>query len=33
MTALQSFDDIHGEFEFLDREDRYRLLIELGRAL
>lgn len=33
MTAPQSFDDIQGEFEFLDREDRYRLLIELGRAL
>lgn len=33
MTAPQSFDDIQAEFEFLDREDRYRLLIELGRAL
>ena len=33
MSMPQSFDDIHGEFEVLDREDRYRLLIELGRAL
>lgn len=33
MAAPQSFDDIRDEFEFLDREDRYRLLIELGRAL
>lgn len=33
MAAPQSFDDIQDEFEFLDREDRYRLLIELGRAL
>ena len=33
MAAPQSFDDIQGEFEMLDREDRYRLLIDLGRAL
>jgi cysteine desulfuration protein SufE len=33
MTAPQSFDDIQGEFEILDREDRYRLLIDIGRAL
>lgn len=33
MTAPQSFDDIRDEFDVLDREDRYRLLIELGRAL
>jgi len=28
-----SFEDIREEFELLDREDRYRLLIDLGRAL
>ncbi len=33
MATPQSFDDIREEFEFLDREDRYRLLIDLGRAL
>lgn len=33
MAVPQSFDDIRDEFEFLDREDRYRLLIDLGRAL
>jgi cysteine desulfuration protein SufE len=33
MAAPQSFDDIRDEFEVLDREDRYRLLIDLGRAL
>jgi cysteine desulfuration protein SufE len=33
MAAPQSFDDIRDEFEMLDREDRYRLLIDLGRAL
>ena len=33
MTAPRSFDDIREEFDLLDREDRYRLLIELGRAL
>lgn len=30
MTAL---DDIHEEYEFLDADDRYRLLIDLGKAL
>jgi len=25
--------EIHDEYEFLDADDRYRLLIELGRAL
>lgn len=33
MGVPQSFDDIRDEFEILDREDRYRLLIDLGRAL
>ena len=33
MGVPQSFDDIRDEFEVLDREDRYRLLIDLGRAL
>lgn len=30
MTAL---NDIYEEYEFLDADDRYRLLIDLGRAL
>lgn len=30
MTAL---DDIREEYDFLDPDDRYRLLIDLGRAL
>lgn len=29
----QTFDETLEEFELLDREDRYRLLIDLGRAL
>jgi cysteine desulfuration protein SufE len=33
MATPQSFDDTLEEFELLDREDRYRLLIDLGRAL
>lgn len=33
MAAPPPFDDIRDEFELLDREDRYRLLIDLGRAL
>ncbi|MFC3711480.1 SufE family protein [Sphingoaurantiacus capsulatus] len=33
MATPQSFDDIREEFDLLDREDRYRLLIDLGRAL
>lgn len=33
MDALQNFDDVRDEFDILDREDRYRLLIDLGRAL
>jgi cysteine desulfuration protein SufE len=30
---MQSLDDIREEYEFLDPDDRYRLLIDLGRAL
>jgi cysteine desulfuration protein SufE len=30
---MRSLDDIREEFEFLDSDERYRLLIELGRAL
>lgn len=33
MSLPQTFDQTLDEFEFLDREDRYRLLIDLGRAL
>jgi cysteine desulfuration protein SufE len=33
MTALPSLADLADEYEFLDSEDRYRLLIELGRKL
>ena len=31
MTALPALPDLAEEYEFLDSEDRYRLLIELGR--
>src|ERR1700754_4886693 len=31
MTA--TLDDVREEYEFLDADDRYRLLIDLGRAL
>ena len=30
---MRSLDDIAEEFAFLDRDERYRLLIELGREL
>jgi cysteine desulfuration protein SufE len=33
VTALQSIHDIYDEYDLLDREDRYRLLIDLGRQL
>ena len=33
MTALPPLDDIADEYAFLDSEDRYRLLIDLGRKL
>ena len=31
--ATRSLADIHEEYDFLDADERYRLLIELGRAL
>lgn len=30
---MQSLDDIHSDYDLLDADDRYRLLIDLGRAL
>ena len=33
MTALPSLSDIADDYALLDSEDRYRLLIELGRKL
>jgi cysteine desulfuration protein SufE len=30
---MRPLDDIRDEYEFLDKDDRYRLLIELGREL
>ena len=33
MTALPTLAELADEYEFLDSEDRYRLLIELGRKL
>ncbi|CCW17201.1 Sulfur acceptor protein SufE for iron-sulfur cluster assembly [Sphingobium indicum BiD32] len=33
MTDQRALADIHEEYEFLDADDRYRLLIDLGRAL
>ena len=30
---MRSLDDIHEEYAFLDGDERYRLLIELGREL
>ena len=33
MSALPALDDIAEEYELLDSEERYRLLIELGRKL
>lgn len=33
MTVVNAIADIQAEYEFLDADDRYRLLIELGRAL
>jgi cysteine desulfuration protein SufE len=33
MTTLPALSDIAEDYEFLDSEDRYRLLIELGRKL
>ena len=33
MTSLPSLNEIYDEFEVLEGEDRYRLLIDLGRKL
>ena len=33
MTALPPLSDIYDDYELLDGEDRYRLLIDLGRML
>ena len=33
MTALPALSDIFDDYELLDGEDRYRLLIDLGRQL
>ena len=33
MTSLPPLDDIYDEYELLEGEDRYRLLIDLGRKL
>ena len=33
MSALPSLSDLADDYAFLDSEDRYRLLIELGRKL
>ena len=30
---FQSIDDVYADYELLDADDRYRLLIDLGRAL
>ena len=31
--TFQSLTDVYGDYELLDADDRYRLLIDLGRAL
>jgi len=33
MTQMRAIADLHEEYEFLDADDRYRLLIDLGREL
>ena len=33
MRPMRSLADIHEEYDFLDADERYRLLIELGREL
>jgi cysteine desulfuration protein SufE len=30
---MTSLDDVHADYELLETDDRYRLLIDLGRAL
>lgn len=32
-TFMRALEDIYEEYDFLDGDERYRLLIELGRAL
>jgi cysteine desulfuration protein SufE len=31
--VFRSLDDVHADYELLEADDRYRLLIDLGRAL
>ena len=31
--SFQSLDDVYGDYELLEADDRYRLLIDLGRSL
>ncbi|SRR5690606_29985965 len=31
--SFHSLDDVHADYELLEADDRYRLLIDLGRAL
>ena len=31
--AFETLDAVYGDYEFLEADDRYRLLIDLGRAL
>ena len=33
VTALPAIDEVYQDYELLDGEDRYRLLIDLGRTL
>jgi len=33
IMAFQSLADVHADYELLEADDRYRLLIDLGRAL
>ena len=33
MTNLRTLADLHEEYDFLDADERYRLLIDLGRSL
>lgn len=33
MTVPTTLDDVHADYELLDADDRYRLLIDLGRSL
>jgi cysteine desulfuration protein SufE len=33
MAGMTDLSDLHDEYDFLDADDRYRLLIDLGKAL